>query len=132
MSDELISKVWKIAGLVGKVVPGALVWKNNEVVFITEEGIQFQTPLSGINHIKWPFLRMGMGFDAEVNGKKYKFSFAKPNASAPEIEIKNSNPYPTVVYAGFYVDDVSSLMDMKENKQTTKKWKEILTGKASY
>jgi hypothetical protein len=131
MSDELISKVWKIAGLVGKVIPGALVWKNNEVVFITEEGIQFQTPLSGISNIKWPFLRMSMGFDAVVNGEKYKFSFAKPNASAPEIEIKKGNPFPTVVYAGFYVDDISSLMDMKENKQTTKKWKEVLTGRNS-
>ncbi|MEO5946142.1 MAG: hypothetical protein ABIP79_04960 [Chitinophagaceae bacterium] len=129
MSQEMVSKVWKIAGLVGKVVPGILVWKNNEIVFITEEGVQFQTPLSGVTNLKWPFLRMGMGFDAVINSEKYKFSFAKPNASAAEIEIIKGNPLPSVVFAHQYIDDISSLMDFKENKLTTKKWKEILTGK---
>lgn len=127
MSQELISKVWKIAGLFGKVEPGILVWKNNEILFIIEEGIQFQTSVRGITNVTWPFLRMGMGFDAVINGEKYKFSFAKPNASAPEIEIVKGNPYPSVVFAGLYIDDVSSLRDIKENKLTTKKWKEVLT-----
>lgn len=130
MSQELVSKVWKIAGLVGKVEPGILVWKNNEILYITEEGIQFQTSIAGISNLKWPFLRMGMGFDAVINGQKYKFSFAKPNASAPEIEIVKGSPYPSVVFAGQYIDDVSSLRDIKENKLTTKSWKEILTGKS--
>ena len=129
MSQELVSKVWKIAGLFGKVTPGVLIWKNNQVIFITEDGVQFQTSLSGITDIKWPFLRMGMGFDGVINGEKYKFSFAKPNASAPEIEIVNGNPYPSVIFAGQYFNDISSLRDIKENKLTTKKWKEILTEK---
>ena len=129
MSQEIVSKVWKIAGLVGKVTPGALIWKNNQVIFITEDGVQFQTSLSGITDIKWPFLRMGMGFDAVINGEKYKFSFAKPNASAAEIEIVKGNPLPSVVFAHQYIDDISSLMDIKEDRQITKKWKELLTGK---
>ena len=129
MDKELISTVWKISGIIGKVTPGALVWKNERVAFITEEGVQFQVPLADITNIKWPFLRMGMGFDTEVYGQKYKFSFAKPNASAPEIEIKNGNPLPKVVFAGLYVDDVSSLLDIKSDRQTTKKWKAVLTEK---
>jgi hypothetical protein len=124
---ELISKVWKIAGLVGAVVPGALVYKKEEIIFITEEGIQFQVKLSDMYNIKWPFLRMGMGFDAEVYGKKYKFSFAKPNVSAAEIKIIKGNPLPKVVSAGQYFDDVSSLLNMKTDRKTAKKWKEILT-----
>ncbi|HQV54962.1 MAG TPA: hypothetical protein PLX17_05570 [Chitinophagaceae bacterium] len=130
MSQELVSKVWKIAGLFGKVTPGVLIWKNNQVIFITEDGVQFQTSLSGITDIKWPFLRMGMGFDGVINGEKYKFSFAKPNAAAPEIEIVNGNPYPSVIFAGQYFNDISSLRDIKENKLTTKKWKEILSKKS--
>ena len=130
MTLELVSKVWKIASLFGKVTPGALIWKNNLVIFITEDGVQFQTSVAGITNLKWPFLRMGMGFDAVINGEKYKFSFAKPNASAPEIEIVKGNPYSSVVFAGQYFDDVSSLRDIKENKLTTKKWKEILTEKS--
>lgn len=129
MHKELISKAWKITGIIGAVTPGALVWKNGQVTFITEAGIQFQVPLSEIRNIKWPFLRMGMGFDAEVNGKKYKFSFAKPNASAAEIRIINGNPMPRVVFASQYFDDISSLMDIKANKAEGSKWKEILTAK---
>lgn len=126
MTQQLISKTWQIAGIFGAVTPGALVWKNQQVAFITEEGIQFQAPLADITNIKWPFLRMGMGFDAVVYGKKYKFSFAKPNASAAEISIQNGNPLPKVVFAGQYMDDVSSLADIKENRAECKKWKEIL------
>ena len=129
MHKELISKAWKFTGIIGAVTPGALVWKNGQVTFITEAGIQFQVPLSEIRNIKWPFLRMGMGFDAEVNGKKYKFSFAKPNASAAEIRIINGNPMPRVVFASQYFDDISSLMDIKANKAEGSKWKEILTAK---
>lgn len=129
MNGELISKVWKIAGLVGAVTPGALVWKKGQMTFITEEGIQFQVPVSEIKNIKWPFLRMGMGFDAEVNGKKYKFSFAKPNASAAEIKIINGDPMPRVVFASQYFDDISSLMDIKANKAEASKWREILAKK---
>lgn len=129
MHRELISKAWKITGIIGAVTPGALVWKNGQVTFITEAGIQFQVPLSEIKNIKWPFLRMGMGFDAEVNGKNYKFSFAKPNASAAEIRIINGNPMPRVVFASQYFDDISSLMDIKANKAEGSKWKEILTAK---
>ena len=112
MSQEIVSKVWKIAGLVGKVTPGALIWKNNQVIFITEDGVQFQTSLSEITDIKWPF------------------SFAKPNASAAEIEIVKGNPLPSVVFAHQYIDDISSLMDIKEDRQITKKWKELLTVKS--
>ncbi len=126
MNNELISKVWQIAGLFGSVTPGALVWKNGQVIFITEEAVQFQAPLADIGNIKWPFLRMGMGFDAEVYGIKYKFSFAKPNASAAEINIVPGNPLPKVIFASQYFDDVSSLADMKTNRAECKKWKAIL------
>lgn len=128
MNPGLISKVWKISGLIGSVTAGVLVWKNGQVSFITEDGIQFQVQLREIKNIKWPFLRMGMGFDAEINGRKYKFSFAKPNASAPEIKIINGNPLPKVVFAGQYFDDVSSLMDVKANKAVAAQWKEVLAG----
>lgn len=127
MNDEMVSKVWKITSLVGKVVPGLLIWKNKQVIFITEEGVQFQEQLSAILNVKWPTLRMGMGFDATVNGEKYKFSFAKPNASAPEIEIVKGSPLPKVIFARQYIDDVSSLRDIKQNKLATEQWKEILT-----
>lgn len=126
MEDELVSKVWQIAGLVGKVVPGALILRKGFVAFITEEGIQFNVPLAAIKNIKWPILRMGMGFDAVIQDKKYKFSFAKPNPNAAEIDIVPGNPLPSVTFAGQYFEDISSLWNIKKDKAATKAWKEIL------
>ncbi len=126
MSNELISKTWQIAGLFGKVTPGILVWKSLHVTYITDEGIQFSVPLSQIKDVTWPFLRMGLGFDAVVNGKKFKFSFSRPNSSVPEIDIVPGTPFPSVVSAGQYYDPASPINNLREDKATTKKWKEIL------
>ncbi len=129
MAEKIISKVWRLAGLIGKVEAGALVWDAGHVIYITEEGIVFNVPLSAVTNIKWPFLRMGFGFDAVVNDIKYKFSFSKPNHSAPDIEIVPGKPYPAVHFAGQFSYDMSSLGTMKKDKATTKQWKEILAGK---
>lgn len=127
MAKQIISKVWQISGLVGKVVPGVLVWNNREVAYVTEEGIIFNVSHTEIKEIKWPFLRMGLGFDAIVNGKKFKFSFSKPNPSAPEIKYTAGVPNPKVFFAAQNFDDLS-LRNIKADKATTKMWKEMLTG----
>lgn len=129
MEEKIVSKVWLIKGLIGKVQAGVLVWKDRQVAFITEEGIQFNVPLTAIRDIKWPFLRMGLGFDAVVDGKKFKFSFSKPNPNAPEINVINRNPFPEVVFAGQYFDDISSLKNLKTDRATTKIWKVLLAEK---
>lgn len=128
MSRELISKVWHLHSLFGSSTPGVLLYKNAQVIFITEEGVQFQAPLADLTHIKWPFLRMGMGFDAEVYGNKYKFSFAKPNASAAEISIQPGSPLPKVIFDSQYFDDLSSLGNVKGDRAECKKWKALLNG----
>ena len=129
MGEQLISKVWHIPSLIGNAVPGVLVWDKGKILFITEEGIQFNVPLAETKDIKWPFLRMGFGFNAVVNGKKYKFSFSKPNHSSPEINFTEGNPFPKVEFDGQYFYDLSSLGTIKADKNTTKKWKAILEGK---
>jgi hypothetical protein len=129
MAEQIISKVWRLAGLIGKVEAGALVWDGGHILYITADGIVFNEPLSAITAIKWPFLRMGLGFDAVVKDTKYKFSFSKPNHSAPDIDIIPGKPYPSVNFAGQFSYDMSSLVTIKTDKATTKKWKELLAGK---
>lgn len=126
MSKHVISKVWQISGLFGKAIPGVLVLDNENVAYVTEEGIIFNVPLSEIKKIQWPFLRMGLGFDAIINGRKFKFSFSKPNPSAPEIDYTNGMPFPEVSYASQNFDDLS-LRNIKADKATAKMWKAILT-----
>ncbi len=124
----MVSRVWRIFGLIGKVEAGVLIYDEGKVIYITDEGIQFDVPLGLLENIKWPFLRMGFGFDTVVYGKKYKFSFSKPNPSAPDIIIEPGDPYPEIVFEpGFYYD-LSSLRDIKKDKATTKEWKQILSG----
>jgi len=126
MEQELVSKVWQLFGLVGRVIPGLLMWKNGQVTFLTEDGMQFNVPLAEVKNIKWPFLRMGLGFDAVVNGKKYKLSFTKPNPSAPELDDTLGEQLLRLTDAGRFFDSIETLRNLKTDKATTKTWKEIL------
>ena len=130
MTDEIVSKVWQIHSLIGRVTPGLLVWKNGQVVFITAEGIQFNEPVQELKDVKWPFLRMGVGFDTVVNGKKYKFSFTKPNPSAPELDDTLADQLLRITEAGRFWDSIKTLSNLKADKATTKIWEKILKGQA--
>lgn len=126
MHPQLVSKVWHIPAIISNAIPGILIWDKGHVIFITEEGVQFNVLLHELTAIKWPFLRMGFGFDTIVQGKKFRFSFSKPNHSSPEIDIISGNPFPHVAFAGQYFYDLSSLGTIKTDKATTRKWKDIL------
>jgi hypothetical protein len=126
MEQELVSKVWQLFGLVGRVIPGLLIWNNGRITFITEDGVQFNESLAEVKNIKWPFLRMGLGFDAVVNGKKYKLSFTKPNPSAPELDDTLGDQLLRLTDQGRFFDSIETLRNLKTDKATTKTWKEIL------
>lgn len=128
MEQELVSVVWQIHGLIGRVTPGLLIKNNDRIQFVTEEGIQFDEPVTGLTKISWPFLRMGLGFDALVNGKKYQFSFAKPNPTAPEFDDDLLDQVLRFTDIGRLAEAVKSLKNLKADKATTKKWKKILKG----
>lgn len=128
MENKLVSKVWQLSGLIGTVTPGLLTWNEGQIAFITQEGVQFNLPLAEVKEVKWPFLRMGLGFDAVVNGKKYKFSFSKPNPSAPELDDTTGDQLLRLVHAGRFWDSIGTLKNLKADKSTTKTWKAILKG----
>jgi hypothetical protein len=126
MEQEFVSKVWQFSSLIGKVTPGLLTWNNGQVAFITQEGVQFDVPFAEVKNVKWPFLRMGLGFDSIVNGKKYKFSFSKPNPSAPELDDSEGIQLLRLVDGGSFRELIGTLRNLKADKATTKTWKEIL------
>jgi len=126
MEQEFVSKVWQFSSLIGKVTPGLLTWYNGQVAFITQEGVQFDVPIAEVKNVKWPFLRMGLGFDSIVNGKKYKFSFSKPNPSAPELDDSEGIQLLRLVDGGSFRELIGTLRNLKADKATTKTWKEIL------
>jgi len=129
MAEDLISKVWQIHSLVGRVTPGILILDNDQVQFVTEEGIQFNEPLSEMKNVKWPFLRMGLGFNASINEKKYQFSFAKPNPSAPELDDSLTDQLLRFTDPGRLWEAIKTFKNLKSDKATTKMWKQILKDK---
>lgn len=126
MADEIISKVWQLSGLIGPVTAGLMLYEEGQVTYLTEEGVQFSVPLAALQKIKWPFLRMGMGFDTVVNDKKYQFSFSKPNPSAPEWDDTDAEKLLRGIGVGKFWSSLETLGNIKADKATTRKWKELL------
>ena len=126
MEQQIISKVWQLSGLMGSVKAGLLTYDNGQVAYISEEGVQFEAPIVQLTNVKWPFLRMGMGFDTIVNGNKYQFSFSKPNPSAPELDDSTAERFLRSMSVGKFWDSLGTLRNIKVDKATTKQWKELL------
>jgi hypothetical protein len=123
---QISSKVWRIHGLAGRATPGILHYDNGRVQFITEEGLEFDEPLIALHNIKWPFLRIGLGFDATVNEVRYKFSFAKPNPSAPELGDDLAEQLMRFSEGGKIWEAIKSFKNLRTDKETCRLWKEIL------
>jgi hypothetical protein len=128
MAQEIISKVWQIFGIFGRVVPGLLIYENGKVSYVTEEGVQFAVDIAELHQVKYPFLRMGMGFDTVVNGKKYQFAFSKPNPAAPELGDSNAEILLRGMGVGKFWNAIGTLSNIKQDKSTTRQWKELLNG----
>lgn len=127
MDQQIVSKVWQMHGALVVATPGLLIFDNGIVSFVTEEGEKFNVPLPEIKEIKWPFLQFGYGFNATVNGQKYKFTFMKPN-TAPNLDDSTLTQLSRITTWGRGVDSVATLANMGKDKKTAKQWKALLDG----
>ena len=106
--------------------PGMLIHTQGSVSFITEEGEQFKVPKSELKEVKWPFLQFGLGFTTVVNGKKYKFTFMKPNG-ARDLNASALDGMLNIGGLGQGVDAIASLAKWGSNKKSGKAWKALLS-----
>lgn len=127
MGQSINSKVWRIHGTFSVGEPGILILDEGKVSFISEQGEEFNVPLSEIKEVKWPFLQFGLGFNATVNGTKYKFTFMKPNG-ATELDDSSLNQLARFTRVGRGVDAVETLFKWGDNKKSAKQWKAVLGG----
>ena len=127
MQQQLVSKVWQIAGTFGGANPGLLILDNGYVSFVTAEGEHFNVPISEVKDVKWPFLQFGYGFNATVNGSTYKFTFMKPNGAA-ELNESNISQLAGLTRGGRGVDAMFTLANIGKDKKTAKEWKAIVGG----
>ncbi len=121
MSQDLASKVWLMHGVFGGAAPGMLGFKDGTVSFETPQGEVFNVPLTGLKEVKWPTLQFGLGFNAVVNGEKYKFTFMKPNGAA---DLDGSFIGFTRIGRG--IESMATLAKWGDSKAQAKLWKELL------
>ena len=127
MDQEIFSKVWLMHGTFGGATPGLLSLGGNNVSFATAEGQHFSVPVSEVKEVKWPFLQFGLGFNATVNGQKYKFTFMKPNGAA-DIDESTMGQLVQFTRIGRGLDSMATLAKWGDNKKTAKQWKAVLGG----
>jgi len=127
MEQDLTSKVWQIGGIFSSAKPGYLVLNDGKMAFVNQQGEQFNVPLSEVKEVKWPGLQMGFGFNAVVQGNKYKFTFMKPNG-APEMGDSGLSQLARYTRVGMAMDSISALAKWGDSKKSAKAWKEVLGG----
>lgn len=125
MEQDLTSKVWRMRGIFQSATPGYLVLHDGKVAYVTEAGEEFNVPLSDVKEVKWPGLQMGFGFNAVVNGNKYKFTFMKPNG-APQMNDSSLSQLTRYTRLGMGMDAVAALAKWGDSKKSAKAWKEAL------
>ena len=82
MNDQtLCTPVWLLIGMSGNV-PGVLELADGRLSFTTEEGRVFETPVSGVSEVKFPWYYFGGGVKFKVGTASYRISFVKPNSAS--------------------------------------------------
>ncbi|MBS1920800.1 MAG: hypothetical protein JST17_11155 [Bacteroidetes bacterium] len=123
MSEEIISKIWEMndpLALTG-VKPGLLLLKEGNVSFVTEEGEQFNVPVAELKEVKWPFYELGLSFTTHVNGKKYRFIFTDPVASAGENILSKASFLPMLKFISLS----GELDTILTGKEAAHQWKAV-------
>lgn len=76
----LSDKAWLLKGLVASEM-GRLTLEDGRLSFTTDE-IVFDSPLSEVQEIRFPWLYFGAGCTLKINGVKYRLSFIQPGNTA--------------------------------------------------
>jgi len=124
MEQELLTKVWRMQGLLSTPTPGLLILADGHISFVTADGEMFSVPVSDIKDVKWPFIQFGLGFNSTVNGTQYKFTFMKPNGAA-ELNNSSVSQLANITQIGRGIDAIATLSKWGSNKQAAKQWKAL-------
>ena len=78
---KMQTPVWQLIGLVSNS-PGLLTLDENVLSFETAAGTTFRCDMAQIRDVKWPWYSFNCAMNLSAEGKKYRFSFARPNGAA--------------------------------------------------
>jgi hypothetical protein len=82
ISQEVQTPAWRMIGAT-QSAPGVLALHNGQISYTEMDGHVFETPLSAVADVAFPWYYFGGGAKVTVNGVRYRFSFVKPNGAMP-------------------------------------------------
>src|SRR5262245_46016581 len=118
---RLRTPAWLLVGLFGNR-PGVLELSGGRLAFHTGEGCLFDAPLAEVTAVTFPWYYFSGGVKVTVQGKRYRFSFVRPNGAEDvpgQVLAREGNPL-GLLTAGQKVVDIGS------GRQAGKAWREAL------
>jgi hypothetical protein len=81
IDQTLCTPTWLLTGMSGNV-PGLLELVDGRLSFTTEEGRVFDTAVSEVSEVIFPWYYFGGGAKFKIGTASYRISFVKPNGAS--------------------------------------------------
>lgn len=128
VTDALYTRAWLLVGLFVSV-PGVLKLADGHLVFTTEEGRIFDTPLSKVSEVKFPWYYFGGGVKFRIESDSYRLSFVRPNDASDipgRILARTEGGGPAALLTA-----TRKFSDIGEGRRVGKAWKTVLAARTS-
>jgi hypothetical protein len=79
-SGSFGSYAWQMKGMTVSI-PGWLELRDDRLCFTTAEGVVFDSALSDVSAVEFPWYYFGGGLKLHAEGTPYRLSFVKPNGA---------------------------------------------------
>ena len=120
MTDPLCTQAWLLVGVTGDV-PGILELINGRLVFTSNQGRVFDTPLTAVTDVKFPWHYFGGGVKFNIGADTHRLSFVRPNdggdVSEELLSRTTLDGSPSTI----------RVLDVKTGRRAGKAWKVVLS-----
>jgi hypothetical protein len=125
IDQTLCTPVWQLIGMSGNV-PGLLELGDGRLSFTTEAGRVFDTPVSEVGEIRFPWYYFGGGANFKVGTASYRISFVKPNGAGDVPDRLLAHLGDGVEVAAGILTIGRKVSDLGKGRKAGKAWKSVL------
>lgn len=125
IDQTLRTPIWLLIGMSGNV-PGLLELADGRLSFTTEEGRVFDTAVSEVSEVKFPWYYFGGGAKFRVGAASYRISFVKPNGASDVPDRLLAHLGDGVEVAAEILTIGRKVSDIGKGRKAGKAWKAVL------
>lgn len=123
--DDVRTPAWLLQGLTGNV-PGTLELSGRRLRFLSREGLLFDSPLSEVGDLVFPWYYFGGGVKLTAGGVHYRLTFVRPNGTQV---FDAPNDYMGLDNGDSISEDAArAVPSILDGRSAGKVWKTILEG----